>query len=151
MIKNIFVLGLALLFLFSPVVSVASTGSTEPGLVGYIFDFIVSIFIPPEGYFTEKIATLSNQLNAKLGGVSYLYQMLRNFFDGLRYPSAASLVMDIPQGYLFSGSQRMTANILTSAAPYLYFFRAVSTVALALFTAMACYRSLRGLFGGDGS
>lgn len=149
--KRIFVillLMLILVFACSVVTFAAddSGGGFFPSF-GDILDFIKNIFIPKPNYFHNKIVELNDKVNLKLGGISYLYSTLNNFFKTLS-GGAPDIGLDfsIPANYLFNGHKGITIDALTSARPYLKVMKDVLNVACCLFTAICCYHKVRMIF-----
>ena len=135
----------------NPSVSVLAASSDSGGLLAWIADFIRWLFVPDSGYFQSQISRLSDKVNSKLGGLSYLYQMLQNFFQGLQHPGQAGLSMQVQPGYWFSGSGGVSVNLLGGAIPFVSMLRTVTTGLFAILTAMAGYKKLRSLFtAGEG-
>lgn len=148
--KLLLVLLLVLLSLFAFSVPVlAASGDSGGGIfsgLNQLANFVKRIFVPSQDYFHNKLATLSDKVNAKLGGVGYLYQMLHGFFSTLNNAPAQTLQFSLPDNFLYRGYQGISIDLFYSARPYLKLLNGVLTAAVCLFTAIACYHKLRSFF-----
>lgn len=119
------------------------------GFFAKMFDFVKGLFFPSSDYFPNQIQRLQGIVNKKMGGVGYLYSMLKNFFTQLKNTSVSTaLTFSIPDNFLFKGDKGITINLLESAAVYIKLLRDVVNVVVCLVTAMVCYKKLSAFFSG---
>lgn len=148
-----------LLFSFTCVAYAADTGGEDTGgflskLWGFFsnfFDnlqgFVEWIFLPSADFFPNQIQELQDKVNQKMGGVVYLYNMVRNFFSGLKNTTrSAALNFSLPDNYFFNGYKGMSIDFLSSGAVYIKLLRDVANVLICLVTAFVCYRKLTAFF-----
>lgn len=139
-----YILPIAALLVLLSITAYAADG--EPGFWMSLWDWIKSVFVPSPDYFSNKMAVLNDKLNTKLGGVAYLFLMLRYFFKTLDTVPDAGLMLNIPSGFYFEGYSGLSLDLLTTARPFIRVFRGVSTGAICIFTAIAIYHKLRTMF-----
>lgn len=142
-----------LVFSFFSVSSFAATSEDAPadnGIFGGLSDvlsFVKDIFIPKPDYFHNKITALNDKINDKLGGVAYLYNMIKEFLSDLsRGASAADLTFSVPKNFLYSGYGGFSIDFLQSSKPYIKLLNDVLTAAFCIFTGIMCYHKLRTIF-----
>lgn len=114
--------------------------------IGEIARFFKRLVVPEPNYFHNKLGALSQHINERLGGVSYLYQMINNFFKQLKNVPDVSLAFSLPDNFLFPGYRGFSYNFFESARPYVKVFRDVATATCYLSTAIICYHKLRTFF-----
>lgn len=114
-------------------------------------NFIKALFVPSDNYFQNKIQVLNEKVNAKLGGVAYLYNMLDSFFKTLSSGAPnTDLKFSVPNNYLYSGYKGFDFDFLYSAKPYIKLLKDVLTAACYLLTGIICYHKLRTFFSASG-
>lgn len=117
---------------------------------GDVANFIKYLVVPPENYFHNRLALLNNLINEKFGGLGQLYQTLDDFFHKLASPAAVRLKFTLPDNFLWPGSSGFTADLFTSAGPYISLLRGALTAAFFLLTVITCYHKLRTFFTEEG-
>lgn len=141
--KKRFIVVLSLLMIFSfSVPAFANSGETVTSSFN-----IVDIFVPSNNYFDEKISDLNAAVNKKLGGIGYLYQVIKTFFSYLNNPpsSGGELSVIVPDNFI-PGSEGITLNLFSHAAPFVDLFRGAVSCFIILVTAISCYKHLIKLF-----
>ena len=114
-------------------------------------NFIKGLFVPADNYFQNKMQVLNDKVNAKLGGVAYLYNMLHSFFTTLDSGAPdVSLNFAMPNNYFFSGYKGFNYNVLHSAKPFINLLKDVLSAACYLITGIVCYHKLRTFFSASG-
>lgn len=112
-----------------------------------LFEFVKGLFIPSDDFFPNQIQLLQDKVNEKMGGVSYLYNMFENFFNGLKNTTqSTALNFSLPDNHFFKGYKGMSFDFLSSGAVYIKFFRDVANVSICLVTAFVCYKKLTLFF-----
>lgn len=113
--------------------------------------FIKSLFVPSDNYFQNKMQVLNDKVNAKLGGVAYLYNMLQSFFTTLDSGAPdVGINFSLPNGYLYNGYKGFKYDFLYTAKPYIKLMKDVLTAACYLITGIVCYHKLRTFFSASG-
>lgn len=123
--------------------------AVEGGILGTLADlkaFFVRLIVPDKNYFHNALGAISAHANERLGGVAYLYHMINNFFNELRYAPTAGLSFSLPNNFFFRGYRGMNFDFLASAKPYVDFIRNVTTAAYCIFIGICCYHKLRTFF-----
>lgn len=133
-------------FLACPVVAFAAEGDGLFSGLASIAQFLKNLIVPNPDYFHNKLAALSGQVNEKLGGVAYLFQMLREFFAQLNSAPTAGIVFQLPDNFFFGGYRGMSMDLFSGAKPYVGMLRNVGTAAFCVLTAIVCYHKLRAFF-----
>lgn len=112
-----------------------------------LYEFVRGIFIPSNDFFPNQIQQLQDKVNEKMGGVGYLYDMLKSFFDGLKNTTVSTpLNFSLPDNFLFDGYKGMSIDFLASGAVYVKFLRDFANVLICLATAFVCYKKLTSFF-----
>lgn len=130
-----------LIFSFSTPVYAASDSETSNW-----YDGIVDFFVPDENYFNNKSAELNDHVNKKLGGVSYLFQMLHSFFSTLQTAPDNEFEFAIPDNHLFKGFKGSSGNLFAGAVPFIRILRSSISAFFCIVTAIACYRKVITIF-----
>ncbi len=111
-----------------------------------VYQAVKNIVVPKEDYFYHKLDHINDLVNEKFAGLGHLYLMIHQFFTRLNNPQPASLSITLKDNFFYDGYQGMTFDFLSVAAPYISFFRLVTSAACCILTAIACYHKLRTIF-----
>lgn len=148
--KKLIVLLLCITLFFSLSISVfasdVSPTADEGFTFGTILEFIKDIFVPSTNYFNNKIAVLNNNINDRLGGVAYLFQMINSFFDTLKTAPLTEFKVSVPDGLYGSDFNGIDVDVFSHAKPFLRLLRSSVIAFMCLFTGIICYKKLIKLF-----
>lgn len=148
--KKLIVLLLCITLFFSLSISVCASDvsptADEGFTFGTILEFIKDIFVPSTNYFNNKIAVLNNNINDRLGGVAYLFQMINSFFDTLKTAPLTEFNFSVPDGMYGSDYKGFSIDVFSMAKPFIRILRSVSIAFMCLFTGIICYKKLIKLF-----
>jgi len=127
----------------------ASDGSS--GVLGWLNEFwdkLVGLIVPDDDYFDRWYDEIKTAANDKFGGLSQLYEIMRDAFAQLQDDNivTTNLWWHIDAGEMFEGSPAIKVDVIEYARPYLKWLKPVLTMIILVYTAIACYRRIVVLF-----
>ena len=109
-------------------------------------DFLKKVFVPDPDYLKKWVEEIRAAFEQKVGGLTGLLEELRQRFQSLKDASynGSSIVVSLPDNYLFPGFQGVSAEVLgISFGPLLRWLRSVFTGIMILVTILICWRKLQ--------
>ena len=124
------------------------------GLLGWLSAFwdklknlFVSIFVPPDGYFTDWFNEIRSAFDSKFGNLGTLWDSLTASFAALKTSDAnmTGLYLTIPNNHWFPGSKGISVNLIGALLPYVGTVRGWFNAILIVFTALTVYRNITAM------
>lgn len=121
----------------------SDSDSENSGILGFLSDFwetfkkfLIGLFVPSDGYFSEWYEEIKSALDNKLGAITALYKNLTGFFSGIKIANHTIMVEHIVEGRedfaFFSGD----------VAGWLSTFRSLLTGVMVLSCWIHCYHKI---------